>query len=144
MQEILIGKLRSYLVANNPDLLIGLQADLSVTSYLEDKVSLVMPLAEQLISEGKPQYIIEELCMNALTEDLRPSMFNYISAILENEFLQTYNRFRELGVLTYEIINMIEACKPVFEKLGFTEENENDRMLKYAITGAISEYLEKK
>ena len=143
MQTFLIDKLRSYLVENSPDVLLGLQQELSVTRYLEDKVFMVMPMVEQLLAEGKPQYIIEELCLNELTKDLRPSRFLYIRGILEDEFLQTYERFRELGVLTYETVNLIEACQAVFEHLGFTEENEDDRNLRYAITGTIGEYLEK-
>ena len=142
MHTILIEKLRSYLVENNPDMLVSLQNSFSVTAYLEDKVSLVMPLVEQHLAESKPQYIIEELCLNELTQELRPSRFLYIKAILEEEFLQTYSRFREAGVLTYEIINMIEASKQVFEAIGFTEENEDDRALRYAIMGTIQEYLE--
>ena len=73
---------------------------------------------------------------------MRPSRYQYILDILEEEFLQAYSRFREMGVLTYEIINMIAACNPVFEKLGFTDEKEDDRQLRYAITGTIGEYLE--
>lgn len=142
MHTILTEKLRSYIVNNNPDLLVQLQGDFSVTRYLEDKVSQVIALAEQLTGEGKPMYAIEELCLNAMTEDLRPSRYQYILGLLEDEFLQTYNRFREMGVLTYEIINMIEACQPVFEQLGFTEDNEDDRQLRYAITGTIGTYLE--
>ena len=143
MHTILTEKLRSYLAENNPDMLVGLQSSFSVTRYLEDKVALVMPLAELLIAEGKPQYIIEELCMEELTKALRPSKFHYIKEILEEDFLPAYGRFREMGVLTYEIINLIEACKPAFETIGFREENEDDRQLRYAITGSIQEYLEK-
>lgn len=142
MRTILTEKLRSYIVENNPDVLVSLQNSLSVSAYLEDKVALVMPLADQLLSESKPQYIIEELCLNELTGDLRPSKFLYIKAILEEDFLQTYSRFREMGVLTYEVINLIEACKGVFEAIGFTEENEDDRALRYAVMGTIQEYLE--
>jgi len=141
-QAILTEKLLDYLVQNNPDILLGLQKDLSVTKYLEDRVSLVVPLAEQLAAEGKPPYIIEEVCMNELTADLRPSKFNYIREVLETEFLQTCNRFQKLGVLTYEIHNLIEACAGVFEHFGFTKENENDRSLRYVVIGTISEYLE--
>lgn len=142
MQTILTEKLRTYLVENNPDVLISLQNSASVSTYLEDKVALVMPLAEQLLAESKPLHIIEEICLNELTGELRPSKFLYIKAILEEDFLQTYNRFREIGVLTYEIINLIEACKSVFEAIGFTEENQDERALKYAVMGTIQEYLE--
>lgn len=144
MQTILIEKLRSYLVENTPDVLLALQQDLSVTRYLEDKVYAVSPLIEQLTAEGKPQYIIEELCLKELTKELRPSKFLYIRGILESEFPQTYERFREMGVLTYETINLIEACKPVFEHYSFSEENEDDRTLRYTIIGTIADYLEKK
>jgi len=143
MHTILIEKFRSYLVHNSPDIMIRLQHEFLLTQYLEDKVLNVMPLAEQLIAENKPQYIIEELCMEELTRNIRPSRFMYIRGLLEEEFLQTYERFREMGVLTYETINLIDACKPVFDHIGFTEDNEDDRQLRYAITGAIAEYLEK-
>jgi hypothetical protein len=142
MQTILIEKLRSYIVQNNVDLLLKLQKDFRLTRYLEDKVAAIEPQLKQWIAEGKPQYILEELCMNDLTQDLRPSRFNYIREILEEDFLQTYKNFRDKGVLTYEVTNMIEACNPVFERLGFTENKEGDQALKYAIMGAIQEYLD--
>lgn len=142
METILIEKLRNYIAANNPDLLVQVQGDFSVTRYLEDKVSQIMPYAERLIAEGKPLYAIEELCVNEMTAELRPSRYQYILNILEEEFLQSYSRFRENGVLTYEIINLIEACKPVFEHLSFTEDNEHDRNIRYAVMGTIGAYLE--
>ena len=141
MQNILMEKLRVYIAGNHPDLLIRLQGEFSVTQYLEDKVASAMPMAEQLIAEGKPQYIIEELCMNELTEDLRPSRFNYIKNILEEEFADDYKRLAETGVLTYETVNLIEACKEVFETFEFSEANEDDRFLRYAIIAEIHDYL---
>jgi len=142
MENILINRLRGYLAENNPDVIIGLDRELSLTSYLEDQVYGVLPLAQQLIEEGKPQYIIEELCMNELTSRYRPSRFLYIRGLLEDEFLQTYSHYREAGVLTYETLNLMEVCKPTFDQLGFTTENEDNRQLRYAITGHIGEYLE--
>lgn len=144
METILIEKLRSYIAVNNPDLLVQLQGDFSVTQYIEGKVSQVIPYAERLIGEGKPMYAIEELCTAEMTAELRPSRYHYICDILEEEFLQSYSRFREMGVLTYEVINLIEACQPVFEQMGFTEDNEHDRQIWYAVTGTIGNYLEGK
>lgn len=142
MQTILIEKLRSYIVHNNPDLLLTLQADFSLTRYLEQKVRTVQPLLENLLAENKPAYIIEELCLNELTKDLRPSKFNYIRSLLEEEFEHDFVQLKETGMLTYEIVNLIHLCEPVFEILGFTEENENDRALQNAITGTIQQHLE--
>jgi hypothetical protein len=141
MRETLIKKLHYYLVHNHLDLLITLQEDKKVTSYLEDKVHAVMPLAEQYITEKRPAYVIEALCLDELTKDLRPSKFEYIRKVLEDEFSTIHWRLREQGTLTYEIINIIGFCKPVFFNLGFTEENEDDPALRNAVIGTVHDYL---
>lgn len=141
MQRMLKEKLWTYIVHNNPELMVSLQEDFSVTKYLEEKVNGVMPLAENLLSQNRPSYTIEEICLDAMTEDLKPSRFLYIRSVIEEEFNMDYERWRESGVLTYEVINLIEACKDIFNDFGFSLENEEDRHLKYAIIGQINEYL---
>lgn len=144
MQEVLMEKLHRYMVNNNPDLLIRLQQDKAVSTYLKDKVAAVDVLAHELLSVGTPAYLIEERCMDELTKELRPSKFNYLSNVLEEEFTHVYYQLVEAGLLTYEIINLIERCTPVFETIGFTVENEDDHYLRYAVTGIINEYLQSK
>jgi len=141
MQNLLMEKLRAYIVHNNPELLLNLQGGQSFTRYLEDKVSCVMPMVLELVEAGKPGYVIEELCLNALTEDLRPSKFHYLQRVLEEDFPSNYSVFRESGVLTYETVNLIEACKEVFDAFGFNEENEDDRLLRHAIIAQVHSYL---
>ena len=143
MQDILINKLHAYLEQNNPDILIALEEESNVTKYLTDKISTIDSLTSQLQSEGNPPYLIEEICMEILTKDLRPSRFNYICTILEEDFENTYHQFQLSGTLKLEVINMITEGEAVFEQVGFKEENENSRQLRYAITGTISEYLAK-
>ncbi|MCK9639215.1 MAG: DUF1896 family protein [Prolixibacteraceae bacterium] len=144
MQEMLKEKLWTYIVQNNADLMLNLQQDFSVIGYLEEKVNGIQSLASQLLAENKPGYIIEELCMEELTKDLRPSRFNYILSVLEDEFGQDFLRIKESGLLTYEIVNLISESETVFETLGFTQVNEQDRMLRYAIAGTIRQYMEGK
>lgn len=141
MQTILIEKLRGYITLNNPDLLIQLQSEHAVTNYLEQKVQSVEYLMNQLIQEGCPSYIIEELCLEELTKDLHPSEFTYISNLLEEEFEEDFVRMKEIGTLPFEIMNLIAVCKPVFETVGFNKGKE-DRELHYVITGEIKAYLE--
>src|SRR3546814_10005118 len=100
MQTTLMEKLRAYITEHNPDLLLQLQGNFSVTQYLEDKVAMVMPMVQQLLSEGKANYIIEELCMNELTADLRPYRFDYLKTVLEEDFPDDYNRMAEIGRAT--------------------------------------------
>ncbi len=144
MQKILIVKLHQYILQNNLDLLITLQEEGNVESYLKEKMLSIDTLLNQLMNEDAPDYLIEESCMDALTRDLRPSKYNYLTSVLEEEFESEYSQFKENGTLPYEIINLIASCNPVFETIGFTEDKENDRYLRYAITGAIQEYFEHK
>ena len=144
MQELLKEKLWTFIVHNNPDLILNLQQDFSLTDYLEQKVFNIQPLISQLLAANKPGYIIEELCLAELTKDLRPSKFNYIRGVLEEEFELDFLRIKESGLLTYEIMNLISESETVFETLGFTQDNEQDRMLRYAIAGTIRQYMESK
>jgi len=143
MKEILINKLHGYLVENHLDLLISLEEDHRLTPYLNNKVTSVQELWEDLQADNRPSYVIEALCMEELTRDLRPSRFNYVKELLEEEFEADYLRLKDSGILTYEVINLIGACEPIFEVFGFSEDNEDTRELKYAVMGMAAEYLER-
>ena len=141
MQQTLMNKLHEYIRENNPDLLCQLEEDKKVTEYLSDKISTVSVLIKQM-GIGQPAYIIEDACMDVMTQDLRPSKFNYISNLLQEEFESTYNQILESGTLKFEVINLINQCQSVFDDLNFSDENEDNQFLRYAIIGTISEYLE--
>jgi len=144
MQDVLIAKLHQYINDNNPDLLITLQEEGNVSGYLIKMVAAVDLLVNELLAAGTPAYIIEKRCMDELTKVLRPSKFNYLISILDEEFEDDYDRLKESGLLMYEVINLIEITTPVFDTLSFTAENETNRQLHYAITGAVKEYFENK
>ncbi|MEO7984230.1 MAG: hypothetical protein ABI688_09125 [Bacteroidota bacterium] len=141
MQEILIRKLHDYIRDNNPDLLLTLEEENRVTDYLYDTVASVDHLINQLFADNKPSAFIEEHCMEEMTRQLKPSRFNYLKTILEDEFPGEFERLHHTGILETEIINLISVCDPVFHELNFSEENDNDRYLRYAITGAVYEYF---
>ncbi len=141
MKKILINKLHQYIRENNPDVLVQLEEDGVVTEYLINKIGTVDALLKQL-DKSQPAYIIEDACMDVLTQDLKPSRYNYISNILEEEFEIHHLKLKESSTLQFETINLINYCQSTFEDLVFNEENESNRFLRYAIIGCISEYLE--
>lgn len=143
MQEILIRKLHEYIQENNPDLLVTLQEENRVTDYLQECVASVDELIHQLLAENKAPSVIEQVCMEELVKPLLPSRFNYLKEILQDEFLNYYTRLEQAGILRTELVNMVAACDPVFDELHFSVANEDDRFLRYAITGAMYEYLTK-
>jgi hypothetical protein len=63
--------------------------------------------------------------------------YDYVRLILEEEFLTAYLRFINHGILHYELTNILELCRPLLTGL-----NEDDRFLRYEVTGTIADYLE--
>lgn len=142
MQQILATKLHAHLAEHNPDLLIRLQDKQNVTAYISAKVQSVMGLAEELLESSYPAGVVEEQCFQRLIEDLLPSRYHYLATILEEEFEQKFQELKDAGVLTYEICNLIDRCEPVFTRLGFCVENEDDRFLRCAVIGTVSQYFQ--
>ena len=142
MKEILIGKLLEYIRDNNPDILFALEAEDKLRLWLYSKAETVEPLCQQMEADKQPAYIIEETCLNELTRELRPSRYNYIINLLEQEFENDYTILVKSGLLQHEVVNMIGYCDSVFNDLKFSEENEDNHFIRYAICGAISEYLD--
>jgi hypothetical protein len=62
--------------------------------------------------------------------------YDYVRLVLEEEFFGTYLRFLNQCILHYELTNILELCAPLMEGL-----DEDDRFLKYEITGTIADYL---
>jgi len=141
MKKVLINKLYEYISENNPDLLFHLEEDRKVAEYLTDKISTVSALIKQT-DKGEPAYIIEDACMNLLTQDLRPSKFNYISNVLEEDFAGTYQQLQVSGTFKFEVINLINLCQSVFDDLNFSEETEDNQFIRYAIIVTIKEYFQ--
>lgn len=142
MREKLIHNLLQYIKENNPEFLHQMENEVALMQWLSEKVKSVSALMEQMKKKRQPEYAIEESCMEELTKDLRPSRFNYIRHILDEEFENDYLRMTNSGVLRFEIINLIQQCQSTFNDLRFAEENEDNRFTRYAITGVIREYLE--
>lgn len=121
--------------------MLQLQEGFSVTRYLAEKVASVVPMLHSLVAEGKPQYLIEELCLEQLTADLKPSRFNYLKTVMEEEFPREFARMKEAGVLTSRLIEFIYLCKPVFESFDFSEENQLDMKLRHAVIAELHHFL---
>jgi hypothetical protein len=63
--------------------------------------------------------------------------YDYVKLILEEEFIRTYLRFANHGILHYELTNILELCAPLIKGL-----DEDDRFLKYEVIGTIANYLQ--
>lgn len=144
MQETLMRKLHDYMRINNPDMLVKLQAEGKVTSYLQDKLLGIDSLLNELLNAAASPMAIEEVCVNVLTEDLRPSKYNYVSGILLDSFGATYVQWQKDNILLYEVINILHECEAYFKEWGFKENDSENGVLRMSIKAHIRQYLEKK
>jgi hypothetical protein len=108
----------------DPALYIRLQEKRQVTEYLI--LSLLVPNPEE-----------------ALRSSLSPSKYDYLDSVLEEEYEDAWLQFSKNGILTYELINLVAECEPDFTTFNFPD-NEDSRMLRYAIIGTIAQYLQTK
>ncbi|MDT3401286.1 hypothetical protein [Mucilaginibacter terrae] len=63
--------------------------------------------------------------------------YDYVKLLLEEEFPEIYLRFFNNGILHYELTNILELCRPLMTGL-----DEDDRFLRYEVTGTIADYLQ--
>jgi len=133
-----VGK---YLLQNNPDILIFFQSEPEAAEYVKEKVESLDDMPEQLVAQGKPAYIVEEICMDQLTKEFRPSRYNYLLSVLEEDFYSEYLRWEQSGNLSLEVISILGSCSHVFDSLNFSEDNEDDRKIRYAIIRAVQQTL---
>lgn len=144
MIQVLSDKLYKYIVRNNPDLIISTSRDGGIGVFIRAKVQKAIPLWENLVARGCPASITEELCLDMLTRDLKPSLYHYICTLLEAEFEADYQRMKDAGILTYETAILIEQCRQLFDHYAFRLGKEDDKQLYDAVTEKIKEYLMQK
>lgn len=140
LQQSLAQRLLLFISDNNPDLLLQLEADGQLTNFLTTKIEGVSALLE---SEAQPTYALEEACIDVMTADLLPSKYNFVCAVLEEEFEEWYWQLQSSGLLKFEAVNILAHSQPVFDAMHFGEATEGNRLLHYAIAGTIAEYFEK-
>ncbi len=135
MSDKLQGLLLGYIRENNPDLLQQLDEDDSLHAWVIEKIREV----ELVLLQSKP--IPDAEFLDLMTADLKPSKYNYLRDLLEDEFPDDYLRLRESGMLRYEIIHLIQLCSYYFETMPLREDPDENRQLDYAISGMVTDYF---
>jgi hypothetical protein len=141
MKEKLVSRFREHIQENYPELLLHLLEENRLEDYLHEQINSIELLINELTRKHSSASVIEDLCIDELTRVIRPSRYNYLHDLLQDEFGHDYERLLDKGTLTTELINMIPVCEPVFEELKFSDDNEDDMYIRYAVMGAVHEYL---
>jgi hypothetical protein len=102
--------------------------DPALYARLQDERRLTDYIADNLL---EPEYVGRELLS---------SKFDYLELVFEEEFEEEYYRFKNSGILHYELLNLVTVCTPVMEEMGFPT-GEDSRLLRYAVIALIADYL---
>jgi hypothetical protein len=137
MSDKLQGLLLGYIRENNPDLLYQLDEDDALHAWVLEKIREV----ELVLQSAKPTYLIETECMEIMTAELKPSKYNYIRDLFEEEFPEMYESMNASGVLKFELINMIMACGRAFDEWPLLDDDHENKQRDHTVIGIIHEYL---
>lgn len=132
-----------YLNNHHPELLLQWRLGEALHETIERQLDQAKPLLEKLSTAELYTDDILEQCLNELISVLPVSRFDYIKELLSTEFEQQHEQLLSSGLLPYECMNLLQHCKPVFDKLNFSLTNEEDPFIRYAVIAAISDYFER-
>ncbi len=138
MRDKLQGLLLGYIRENNPDLLFQLEEDDALHAWVLEKIQEV----ELVLQNSKPSLLMEADYLDLMTAELKPSKFHYIRDLLEEAFPAEYEQMKASGALSIEVVNMISACKGLFDEFPLSEDMEENLALDHAATGVISDFLQ--
>ena len=91
--------------------------------------------------EALPEYLSQFDEVDDLAGTLEPSPYDLVEDILEQDFREHWLRFHSDGIIHYELLNICSACEASLRAFGWPEADDS-RLLRYAVTTAISDYLE--
>ena len=137
MSEKLQGLLLGYIRENNPDLLQQLDEDDALHAWVLEKIGEV----EIVLKQSKDRRIPDNEFLDLMTADLKPSKYNYLRDLLEEEFPDDHERLKESGMLRYEILHIIHLCSYYFETMPINDDPDENRQLDYAVSGMITDYF---
>lgn len=141
MESLLKEALWNYIIVHNPELMYDLQEAYGVGAYLDEKLRSVQGMALDLLEQQLPKYLIEELCLEQLTKELKPSRYLYLKDLFEAEFSDEAALYSDSGLLVCELISMLEYCRELLDGLGFSVHNEDDPEIRNAVLGHLYGYL---
>lgn len=132
-----------YLQSHHPELVLEWNLSEALHEMVEQQLNHVKPLLEKLSTKELHPHDILQQCLNELIAELPASRFDYISELLSSEFEEQHEKLLTSDLLPYECMNLLQHCKPVFDKLNFSLVIEDDPFIRYAVIAAISEYFQR-
>jgi len=124
-----------------PEMILLFSEKGTLSQYLEDRITWIEPVIDELMQEVIEDEEIITLCMKELTSGFGPSKYRYLLTVLEEEYPADYQRFKTAGVLKFEVTNLIVTCTAAFDAFEFSAETMDNTFLRHMIIAEIHDYL---
>lgn len=124
-----------------PEVILLFTENGSLQQYLEDRITTIDPLIDELLQEDMTNEEVITLCMEQLIAGFGPSKYKYLSEVMQREFPEEYEQFNHAGVLKFEVTNLIVACMAAFDAFEFSLDNLDDTFLRHMIIAEMHDYL---
>jgi len=131
----------TYLAEHNPDILLELERENRVGAFIEAAIESLEIHPDELACQGLPNYLIEEICLEQLTQGVRPSRYDYLLSLLADEFSTTLTDWTERNLLPQAGVALLGDCGPVFDRFGFSEQKVEDKRLRDEMITVIQRSL---
>jgi hypothetical protein len=141
MEELMMAEYHPYLYLDNPEILLKDQKVFSRPRALKKKVNRISSLINEMIERGLECEEIIDRSVELITAELRPSRFGYVCSVIASEFPKTFLRWVKNNDLTREILDVLQACEPVFKLLKFNTCAPEQHRIYLTITSFIRNYL---
>lgn len=140
--ETLKEKVYEVMVENNPDLIVSLQTENGVTSFIESLVESKRATIETILRSNHQPNEKEEEILNELMSELVPSRFHYVRDLFSSNYKEKYEEFLQLGMVNTIVMNLLEFCGKIFERHGFSNMTEDSPWLQFEILASMEAYFE--
>lgn len=130
----------AHLYVNHYEFILELEQAQIFETYMKEVMRSVTSLLEKLLSEGNPDYVVEELCLNMLLEEVRPAHFPYFLQVFSEQLAEIYQIWHKKGILKVQIINFTRFLRGRCRLDGLFE-NPNKQEIYQTITNQLRSFF---
>jgi len=137
-------KLSKFLYENHPDLIFKLKETDELDDFINVRAEATSTEFELLSTQGVHQDCAFETVIANLQEGLKFSRFNMVESILQEHFIDTYDKFKDKNKRMAFLVQLVLQCEEVFKKYDCSDNFAYDDHFDAEIIGTIEEILEHK
>jgi hypothetical protein len=144
MEELFMAESHAYLFLHNPEILIKDSQIFTRPRLLKNKVKQTSDRIMAMIAAGSCRQEIIDQSVELITEELRPSRFGYVCAVIASEFPKTFLRWVRIDELAEQVLDVVNACEPVFCMFKFNSQKTEQHSIYQTVKNFIGHYLKRK